>query len=63
MATTIVARCLEALGADAGFVATVADDDHMLHVARVTAYSDQPVHLAFPLDAPYPLAEVVRTRR
>ena len=59
----IVAQCLDALDADAGFVATVSSDGSTLQVARVTPFSDQPVHLEFPLDAPYPLAEVVRTRR
>ena len=63
LATLIVAQSLEALDADAGFLATVSHDERTLEGTRVTAYSDEPVRLAFPLDAPYPLAEVVRTRR
>lgn len=50
------------LGADAGFVATVAADGRTLEVVRVTPYSDAPVHLKFPADGPYPLAETLRTR-
>ena len=63
VATAIVADCLDALQADAGFVATVADDGRTLEVGRVTPYSRKPVRLTFPLDAPYPLAETIRTRR
>lgn len=62
IATVIVAECLERLGADAGFVATVDQEAGTLEVARVTQYSQTPVRLSFPLDARYPLAESVRTR-
>lgn len=55
-----LARRLEALGADAGFVAAPSGDGTRVEVARVTPYSTAPVRLAFPLDAPYPLAEVLR---
>ena len=63
VATVIVAQCLDAVGADAGFVATVAEDGRTLDVARVTPYSQTPVRLEVPLDAPYPLATTVRTRQ
>lgn len=61
--TAIVADCLDALGADAGFVGTIAADGRTLDVARVTPFAQKPVRLSFPLDAPYPLAETVRTKR
>jgi len=51
---------LAGLGADAGFVATLSGDGRMLEVARVTPFSTAPVRLAFPADAPYPLARVIR---
>ena len=63
IATVIVATFLAELEADAGFVATLRPDGQTLDVARVTPYSDKPVHLAFPVDAPYPLAETIRTRQ
>ena len=63
VATVIVAECLEALDADAGFVATLSEDRQTLEVSRVTRYSHNPVHLTLPLDAPYPLAETVRARQ
>ncbi len=52
---------LAGLGADAGFVATLSGDGRMLEVARVTPFSTSPVRLAFPVDAPYPLARVIRS--
>lgn len=63
VATAIVARSLNVLEADAGFVATVSADGETLEVARVTPFAQEPVRLSFPLDAPYPLAETIRTRR
>ena len=63
IATVIVAECLERLGADAGFVATVDHEAGTLEVARVTQYSQAPVRLTFPLDARYPLAETIRTKQ
>ena len=63
LATVIVGRWLGVVHADAGFVATVADDARTLTVARVTPYSEGAVRLVMPLDAPYPLAEAIRTRR
>lgn len=51
---------LESLGADAAFVATLSEDRRTVDVARVTPYSDHPARLAFPVDAPYPLAAVIR---
>ena len=59
-AALLVAAELESLSADAAFVATVSDDGTRIEVSRVTPYSDGPVHLAFPVNAPYPLAEVLR---
>ena len=61
VAATIVARCLEPLGADAGFVATLTPDGANLDVTRMTRYADKSVHLSFPADAPYPLAHAART--
>lgn len=51
---------LEAVGADAAFVAVRAENGTAIEVARVTRYSTHPIRLAFALDAPYPLAEVLR---
>lgn len=51
---------LENVGADAAFVAVASKDGSAIEVARVTRYSGRPVRLAFPADAPYPLAEVIR---
>lgn len=56
----IVGECLADLDADAGFVATVGEDG-ALDVARVTQFSETPVRLAFPVDAPYPIAATLRT--
>lgn len=55
-----IAAELEAVGADAAFVATLAEDGRTVDVARVTQFSEHPARLAFPIDAPYPLAEVIR---
>lgn len=63
VATVLVARCLATLDADAGFVATLSDDGSTIQVERVTRYSENPVHLEFPVDAPYPIAETIRTRK
>ena len=63
VATAILAAALDVVEADAGFVATVAEDGRTLNVARITPFAPTPVRLAFPLDAPYPLAETIRTRR
>ena len=59
-AALLVAAELESLNADAAFVATVSDDGSRIEVSRVTPYSEGPVHLAFPVNAPYPIAEVLR---
>ncbi len=59
----MIADCLDALGADAGYVGTVSEDGETLEVARVTPYCRVPVRLSFPLEAPYPLAATVRERR
>ena len=59
-AAGVLARRLNALGADAGFVATVSPDGQTIEVARVTPFSGAPVRLAFPADAPYPLAAAIR---
>lgn len=51
---------LEAIGADAAFVAVRGEGGSAIEVARVTRFSAHPIRLAFSLDAPYPLAEVLR---
>jgi GAF domain-containing protein len=56
-------ECLVELEADAGFIATVSEDGRTVEVVRVTAYSQDFVRLAFPIDAPYPLAAVLRDHR
>ena len=63
VATPLVAESLRLLQADAGFVATVGPDGETLDVARVTPYSASAVRLGFARDAPYPLAETIRTQR
>lgn len=62
-AARVVATFLPVLGADVGFVAAPSSSGDALEVARVTQFSRAPVRLAFPLDAPYPLAEAIRRRR
>ena len=57
---TVLAARLRELGADAGFVAAVSSDGRTVEVARVTPFSRAPVRLAFPADAPYPLAAAIR---
>jgi hypothetical protein len=59
-AAAVLAARLSALGADAGFVATLTADGRTIEVARVTPFSGVPVRLAFPADAPYPLAAAIR---
>jgi GAF domain-containing protein len=59
-AAAVLAARLGALGADAGFVAAVSGDGRTVDVARVTPFSESPVRLAFPADAPYPLAAAIR---
>ena len=63
VATAIVADCLDTLGADAGYVATPAENGLTLDVERVTPYSAKPVHLELRADDPYPIAETMRTKR
>jgi hypothetical protein len=59
-AAAVLADRLSALGADAGFVGKVTADGRTIEVARVTPFSGVPVRLAFPADAPYPLAAAIR---
>ena len=59
----IAGRALERVGADAAYVATPRGDGEPLEVARVTPFAERPVALDVPADAPYPIAEAVRTRR
>lgn len=61
-AALVIARELDEIGADAAFVATLAARADAVDVARVTRWSARPVRLAFPLDAPYPLAKALRDR-
>ncbi len=62
VAATMVADSLTALGADAGFVATLDPDLGSLEIARVTPYARHPVRFTLAFGAPYPLAETIRTR-
>jgi GAF domain-containing protein len=59
-AAGVLGARLGELGADAGFVAAPSADGRTVEVARVTPFSEQPVRLAFPVDAPYPLAAAIR---
>jgi GAF domain-containing protein len=58
----MIASFLPLIGADAGFVATLSENGETIEVSRVTPHSKTPVRLTFPIDAPYPLAEVMRKR-
>jgi GAF domain-containing protein len=62
-AALLVARTLDDLGADTGFLATLAPDGQTLEVIRVTPASENLVRLAFPLSSPYPIAEAMRGRQ
>lgn len=62
-AAAVLAARLQGMGADAGFVATISADRRTVEVARVTPFSDVPVRLVFPADAPYPLAAAIRSNR
>ena len=62
VALPLVFESLAALGAESGYVATVDPSGEKIDVARVTEHSRRPVNLSFDLDAPYPLAETIRTR-
>jgi GAF domain-containing protein len=62
VAATMIADSLSALRADAGFVATVDPVSDALEIARVTPYARHPVRFMLPLDAPYPLAQAIRSR-
>ena len=59
-AALVVAAELVSVRADAAFVATLSEDRARIEVSRVTQHSEAPVRLAFPINAPYPLAEVLR---
>lgn len=59
-AAAALASRLAEVGADAGFVGLVSRDGRTVDVARVTPYATTPVRLAFPTDAPYPLAAAIR---
>ncbi len=60
VAALAIAAQLERVGADAAFVATLAANGRTVEVSRVTPFSEHPARLAFSIDAPYPLAEVIR---
>ena len=62
VAATMIADSLSAIGADAGFVATLDPDLGTLEIARVTPYARHPVRFTLALETPYPLAETIRTR-
>lgn len=59
-AALAIATELARVGADAGFVATLSANGRIVDVSRVTRFSEHPARLAFPVEAPYPLAEVMR---
>ena len=59
----LLRQLLDELDADAAYVATPAADGETLEVARVTPFSREPVRLTMPADAPYPIAETMRTRQ
>lgn len=59
-AALAIAAELERVGADAAFVATLSANGRIVDVSRVTQFSEHPARLAFPVEAPYPLAEVMR---
>lgn len=59
-AAAFIAAELERVGADAGFIATISEDGRAIEVARVTRRSKHPVRLGFPINAPYPVADVLR---
>lgn len=61
-AAQLLRAALERTGADAGFVGAPSEGGKAIHVLRVTRDSPNFVKLAFPLDAPYPLAAAMRLR-
>jgi signal transduction histidine kinase len=63
VASAIVEQGVEALGAFAGTVATLSDDGERLVIAAAAGYPQDVVAAwrEFSVDAPYPLAEAVRT--
>jgi GAF domain-containing protein len=62
-AARLLSGLLDLVGADVGFLGTLTDDGKTLDVFRVTPYSENLVRLAFPIDAPYPLAYAIRSRQ
>lgn len=56
-----LARELGLVGADVGYIGVPDPSRLAVEVARVTPHSERPVRLAFPVDAPYPLAAALRT--
>ncbi|MCU1347012.1 MAG: uncharacterized protein JWO56_42 [Acidobacteria bacterium] len=60
VAAMTVVPLLDALSADAAFVAAVSKEGSAIQVARVTPFSQAPVRLAFPIDSAYPIAIVLR---
>ena len=63
VADVIVREGVRALGAFAGGVAVLADGGRALAFVRTVGYADEVVepYVRFPLDAPYPATEAVRT--
>ena len=60
-AAVCLAAELETVDADAGYVGMIAADGATVEVARVTRYASTPVRLSFPVDAPYPLVQALRS--
>ncbi len=59
-AAATLASGLGDVGADAGFIGVVSRDGRTVDVRRVTPFSRVAVRLAFPIEAPYPLAAAIR---
>ena len=59
-AALAIAPELGRVGADAAFVAILSPNGRTIDVSRVTPFSEHPARLAFPVESPYPLAEVIR---
>jgi GAF domain-containing protein len=63
IAAMTIVEALDEIGADAAFVGVLDVDGQTIQVARVTPYSRSPVRLAFPVGAPYPIAETLRSKQ
>jgi len=64
VAEVVVDRCVEAMGAAAGLLAALSPSADQLEVVRSVGYRDQIIqdYARFPVDAPLPLSDAVRSR-